>query len=135
MSFTVLGALRALDENRHRAELYRAWNAGVDAGLQSNVVLEQMGPIASPAVEDARRYLVIGTAQGKSVTALVKARPKLFAPFEGAVLAAGDKSGTLGQSLRLLTEYYSGEFKRALKVRNALGYPVFLGLVASFGLP
>ena len=135
MSFTVLGALRTLDEHRHRAELYRAWNAGVDAGLQTNVVLDQMGPIAYPSVEETRRYLVIGTAQGKSVTALVKARPKLFAPFEGAVLTAGDEAGTLNQSLRLLTDYYSGEFKRALKVRNALGYPVFLGLVASFGLP
>jgi type II secretory pathway component PulF len=135
MSFTVLGALRALDENRHRAELYRAWNAGVDAGLTTNVVLDQMGPIAFASVEEARRYLVIGTAQGKSVTALVKARPKLFAPFEGSVLAAGDESGTLNQSLRLLTDYYSGEFKRALKVRNTLGYPVFLGIVASFGLP
>ena len=135
MSFTVLGALSALDENRHRAELYRAWNAGVDAGLTTNVVLEQMGSIASPSVEEARRYLVIGTAQGKSVTALVKARPKLFAPFEGSVLTAGDESGTLNQSLRLLTDYFSGEFKRAVKVRNALGYPVFLGVAASFGLP
>lgn len=135
MSFTVLGALSALDENRHRAELYRAWNAGVDAGLTTNVVLEQMGPIASPSVEEARRYLVIGTAQGKSVTALVKARPKLFAPFEGSVLATGDESGTLNHSLRLLTDYFSGEFKRAVQVRNALGYPVFLGVAASFGLP
>ncbi len=135
MSFTVLGALRALDEQRHRAELYRAWNAGVDAGMQTNVVLDQMGTIAYPAVEEARRYLVIGIGQGKSVTALVKARPNLFAPFDGAVLAAGDESGTLGQSLRLLTDYFSGEFKRALKVRNALGYPVFLGVVAAFGLP
>jgi len=135
MSFTVLGALRTLDENRHRAELYRAWNAGVDAGMPTNAVLDQMGPIAFPSVEEVRRYLVIGTSQGKSVTALVKARPKLFAPFEGSVLAAGDESGTLNQSLRLLTDYYSGEFKSALKVRNALGYPVFLGLVAAFGLP
>jgi len=135
MSFTVLGALRSLDENRHRAELYRAWNIGLAAGLTSGAVLEQMGTIKFPSVDEARRYLVVGTAQGKSVTALVKARPKLFAPFEGALLAAGDESGTLNQSLRMLTDFYIGEFKRGLKVRNALGYPVFLGLVAAFGLP
>ncbi len=135
MSFTVLGALRGLDESRHRAELYRAWGTGLAAGLAPNVVLDQMGPIAFPSVEEARRYLVIGTGQGKSVTALVKARPKLFAPFEGAVLAAGDESGTLSQALRLLTDYFSADFKRCLAVRNALGYPIFLGLVASFGLP
>jgi len=135
MSFTVLGALRGLDESRHRAELYRAWGIGLAAGLSPNVVLDQMGSIAFPAVEEARRYLVVGTGQGKSVTALVKARPKLFAPFEGAVLAAGDESGTLNQALRLLTDYFSADFKRCLAVRNALGYPIFLGLVASFGLP
>jgi type II secretory pathway component PulF len=135
MSFSVLGALRGLDESRHRAELYRAWNAGLAAGLATSVVLDQMGPISFPSVEETRRYLVVGTGQGKSVTALVKARPKLFAPFEGAVLCAGDEAGTLNQSLRLLTDYFIGDFRRCLAVRNALGYPVFLGLVAAFGLP
>ena len=135
MSFTVLGALRDLDESRHRAELYRAWGIGLAAGLAPNVVLDQMGRIAFPSVEEVRRYLVVGTSQGKSVTALVKARPNLFAPFEGAVLATGDESGTLGQALRLLTDHFAGEFKRCLAVRNALGYPVFVGLVAAFGLP
>src|SRR6185312_4632061 len=135
MSFTVLGSLRDLDESRHRAELYRAWGIGLAAGLAPNVVLDQMGRIAFPSVEEARRYLVVGTGQGNSVTALVKARPNLFAPFEGGVLAAGDESGTLGQALRVLTNYFSDEFKRCLAVRNALGYPVFVGLVAAFGLP
>ena len=135
MSFTVLGALRDLDESRHRAELYRAWGIGLAAGLAPAVVLEQMGRIAFPSVDEARRYLAVGTGQGKSVTALVKARPTLFAPLEGAVLAAGDENSTLNQSLRLLTEHFSGEFKRSLAVRNALLYPVFAGLVASFGLP
>jgi type II secretory pathway component PulF len=135
MSFTVLGSLRSLDESRHRAELFRAWNAGLTAGLTSNVVLNQMGTIAFDSVDETRRYLAVGTGQGKSITALVKARPKLFAPFEAGVLVAGDESGTLNQSLRLRTDYFAGEFKRTLKVRNALGYPVFLGLVAAFGLP
>ena len=135
MSFTVLGALHGLDESRHRAELYRAWNTGLSAGLAPILVLEQMGPIALPSVEEARRYLVVGLGQGKSVSALVKARPKLFAPFEGAMLSAGDESGTLSQSLRLLTEYFTREFKQCLKVRNLLGYPVFLGMLASFSLP
>jgi type II secretory pathway component PulF len=135
MSFTVLGALRDLDESRHRAELDRAWGIGLAAGLAPNVVLDQMGRIMFPSVEEVRRYLVVGTGQGKSVTALVKARPNLFAPFEGAVLTAGDESGALSQSLRLLTDHFSGEFRRSLAVRNAMAYPVFVGLVAAFGLP
>jgi type II secretory pathway component PulF len=135
MPFTVLGALRSLDASRHRAELYRTWNTGLAAGIPANVVLEQMGRIAFPSVEEARRYLVVGLGQGKSITALVNARPNLFAPFEGAVLAAGDQSGTLDRSLRLLTDHFSTDNRRLLKVRDALLYPVYLGLMASFGLP
>lgn len=135
MSFTVLGALRGLDESRHRAELYRTWNTGLSAGLAPHVVLEQMGRIAFPGVEETRRYLVVGTSQGKSAAALVKARPNLFAPFEGGVLTAGDEAGTLNQSLKLLTDFFTWEYRRGLTVRNALAYPVFLGLVACFGLP
>lgn len=135
MSFTVFGALRLLDESRHRAELYRAMHTGVAAGLSPGVVLDHLGAISFPSVEETRRYLVVGLGQGKSIGALVKARPNLFAPFEGAVLTAGDESGTLEQSLRLLTDYYTFEFKRCLKVRDVLGYPVFVGLVASFVLP
>jgi type II secretory pathway component PulF len=135
MSFTILGALRSLDASRHRAELYRAWNTGLGAGIPANLVLEQMGPIPFPSVEEVRRYLVVGLGQGKSITALVSARPKLFAPFEGAVLAAGDQSGTLDRSLRLLTDYFAAETRKRLKARDALLYPIFLGLVACFGLP
>jgi type II secretory pathway component PulF len=135
MSFTVLGALRDLDECRHRAELYRAWSTGLAAGLSSQVVLDQMGTISFPSVEEVRRYLVVGSGQGKSVTALVKARPNLFEPFEGAVLIAGDEAGTTGASLRLLTDYFARENRLRLRVRNTLGYPVFLGLLTAFGLP
>jgi type II secretory pathway component PulF len=135
MAFTILGALRSLDASRNRAELYRAWNTGLAAGIPAKLVLEQMGPIPFPSVEEARRYLVVGLGQGKSVTALVNARPKLFAPFEGAVLAAGDQSGKLDHALRLLTDHFAADNRRLLKVRDALLYPVFFGLVASFGLP
>src|ERR1035437_2863130 len=135
MAFTILGALRTLDASRHRAELYRAWNTGLAAGIPATTVLEQMGQLPFPSVEEVRRYLVVGLGQRKSITALVHARPNLFAPFEGAVLSAGDQSGKLDESLRLLTDYFAGDNRRRLKVRNALLYPVFLGLVASFGLP
>ncbi len=135
MAFTALGALRDLDVSRHRAELYRAWNTGLSAGLLPELVLDGMGAIGDPAADETRRYLVIGMGQRKSVAALVKARPNLFEPFEGAVLTAGEETGKMTNALRLLTEHFSREYKLRLKVRNSLGYPVFLFLVACFGLP
>ena len=135
MSFTALGALRELDVSRHRAELYRAWNTGLSAGLSPALVLEEMGAIGNSVVDETRRYLVIGMGQRKSVTALVKARPNFFEPFEGAVLAAGDETGKMNDALRLLTDHFGREYKLRLKVRNSLGYPVFVFLTACFGLP
>lgn len=129
---SVLGALRRLDEGRYRAELYRAWHAGLGAGFTHAVSLEQTGRIRSATTEELRRYLIVGAHQGRAVGALVKARPKLFEPFEAAILSAGDEAGTLEKSLRLLADHFAREYKRTLQVRMLMGYPVFFGVVASF---
>lgn len=134
MAFTVPGALRQLDDGRFRAELFRAWGTGLAAGLAHGVSLEQMGRLGSPATEELRRYLVVGTQQGRAVRALVRARPKLFEPLEAAVLSAGDEAGTLETALRLLAEHHTREYKRMLKIRMLMGYPVFIGVAASFFL-
>ena len=132
MSMTVLGALRRLDESRYRAELYRGWGTALGAGLTHGVALEQIGRLHSGRTEEARRYLVVGAQQGRPVAALVKARPGLFEPFEAAILAAGEESGTLLTSLRLLAEHYARDFRRMLRVRLLMGYPVYAGVLASF---
>ena len=134
MSFTLFGALNELDEGRHRAELYRAWDVGLSAGFTHDFSLEQIGRIKAARTESIRRYLLIGTRQGRALTPLVNARPMLFEPFESAMLAVGDESGTLANSLRLLSDQFRREYARMLKVRSYMGYPVFLGLVAAFGL-
>jgi type II secretory pathway component PulF len=134
VSFTLFGAMRDLDESRHRAELYRAWAVGLGAGFTSPFALEQMGRIVSARTEAARTYLLLGLKQDKAVGQLVKARPKLFRPFETAILAAGDESGTLPIALGLLADHFAREFKRVLKVRSLMLYPIFLGIAAAFSL-
>ena len=129
---SLLGALRRLDEGRYRAELYRVWSTGLAAGLAHAASLEQAGRIDSVATEELRRYLIVGAQQGRAVGALVKARPKLFEPFEAAILAAGDEAGTLETSLRILADQYSREYRRMLAIRMMMGYPVFLGVIAAF---
>jgi type II secretory pathway component PulF len=132
MSTTLFGALRRLDESRFRAELYRAWSAGKGAGFDHGPALEQLGPVHSPSTEELRRYLIVGARQEKSVAAMVKARPELFEPLEAAVLGTGDDGGQLDLSLRLLADLYSHEYKRMVKVRLLMGYPIFVGVIASF---
>ena len=132
MSLTVFGAMRALDEGRHRAELYRGWGMGLGAGFVHAKSLEQLGVLGSERSEELRRYLMIGFAQSKSVMALAKARPKMFEPFEAAMLEAGEESGRLEVVLQLLARHYAREYKRMLKVREAMNYPLFFGLACCF---
>jgi type II secretory pathway component PulF len=128
----MLGALARLDEGRHRAELYRAWLAGQGAGFSPAVSLEKMGSIGSRPTEEMRRYLLVGSQQAKPLATLVKARPALFEPFEAALLSMGDEAGTLDKSLRLLSDHYSRDYRRMLKVRSQLSYAIFAGVAGSF---
>jgi type II secretory pathway component PulF len=132
MSITLLGALGALDAPRYRAELYRAWVTANSAGLSHAAALEALGVSGSSVTEEARRYLLVGVQQGKSVTSLVRARPNLFDAFESAVLAAGEENQTFPQSLQLLADVYGREFKRMNSIRLSMGYPIFLGVALSF---
>ena len=132
MSITIPGALRRLDEPGHRAELYRAWSAARVSGLADLVALEQIGPSRSQEVEELRRHLVVGLTQQRSIDGLVKARPKLFSALETAVLQAGEQAGTLDTAVRLLATFYTAEYKRMLRVRLRMGYPLFVGVIAAF---
>ncbi len=132
MSITLLGALGELDAPRYRAELYRAWATANSAGLSHTAALEALGISGSRTIEEARRFLLVGVQQGKSVTSLVKARPNLFDPFEAAVLTAGEENDALPHCLKLLADAYSREFKRMNSIRLLMGYPIFLGVALSF---
>lgn len=134
MSLTLLGALARMDAGRHRAELYRAWLAGRGAGFSPAASLEKMGPIASRPTEEMRRYLVVGSQQGKPLSTLVKARPALFEPFEAALLALGEEAGALDSSLRLLADHYARDYRRTLKIKSQLSYAIFAGVVGSFAV-
>jgi len=132
MSLSVLGALRSLDEPRHRAELYRAWATAHSGGLSHQVALDGLPSSRSAHVEALRRALAFGTRQQKPVGVIVKTHPALLSSFEAAVLVAGDESNQFGTALPLLTDWFARESKRQLRVRLLMGYPIFFGVIASF---
>lgn len=134
MSLTVVGALRSLDEPRHRAELYRAWATAHAGGLSHQLALEGLPPSRSPHVEALRRALAFGAHQNKSVGVIVRTHPSLLSAFEAAVLLAADEANHFGTALPLLTDFFARESKRQLRVRLALGYPIFFGVIASFAV-
>ena len=132
---SLLAALGALDDSRHRAEFYRMWRAGYAAGFTHPRSLETMGPRESAPTEAARRWLLDGTTKGRAVTELVRTGGARFDEFERALLTLGDESGSLDRSLVLLGDFYSKKHKLMLWVKKKMAYPLFTGLAACFIAP
>jgi type II secretory pathway component PulF len=132
---TLFSALRRYDIPRYRAELFRAWGTGVSAGLTHAVALDALGVSKDARTEEGRRHLIVGTQQGKSIAALMKARPTLFDGFESAMLISGEESGTFGVALLRLADLYGRDYKKLLRVRVLLGYPIFFWVIGSFLVP
>lgn len=136
MFTTSIGAaLQALDDTRHRAEFYRMWQVALSAGFTHFIALEQMGPRGTGAVEALRQYLLDGTRRGMSIGGQIKFRPSLFEPFEAALLRAGEESGALERSLRLMADYQMARFRMMMAIKKRMAYPLFVSLVAVWLLP
>src|SRR5207249_2310202 len=98
---------RALDDAQRKAEMYRKWHLTQTTGLGRHQAMELIGDR--------------GTATRE--------------PFEAALLAMGEESGSLDESLRLLADYFAAKHTLMLRVRKMLTYPLFLSLCTVVLLP
>lgn len=69
---------------------------------------------------------------GQPLSNALKRHPLYFAPFYIAMVRAGEESGALEQTLRILAEHLKKDERTLSAVRQALIYPSFL-LCAGFG--
>jgi type II secretory pathway component PulF len=97
---------------------------------------------AHRAVGEAKRrasfYRSWGLAYETGVTHLtdLKRPPDAtLEPFERALLALGEETGSLDRSLRLLGDWYEGQHKLLRKLWAKSAYPLFLTLFAAVTLP
>ncbi len=121
--------LRAFEDGRHRAELYRAWRVGLSAGLTHPAILVMISSL-SGTTRAVHAHLLAGTRAGRGIAALVRARPELFEPFEAALLTLGDESGTLDRVLGALAAFFERQHRMMLAVKKQLAYPLFVSLAA-----
>jgi type II secretory pathway component PulF len=136
MPLTLAQAWNQLDTARFKSELYRMWYAGHHAGLEHARALEVMDDFQrSPAVAQARTWLLQGTKRRQTLATVTRAKPELFTPFEAALLVLGEESGSLEDCLRLLAEYFAAEHRLVLWVKKKLTYPTFNLLAATFIAP
>lgn len=131
----MLSAFRALDDGRHRAELYRMWATAHDAGFSYPKALETMGERPSPRTEAARRWLLEGARQGRDLADLVRSGGDRFEDFERSLLTWGEETGHLDDALRLLGDFYTKKHELMLHVKKKLAYPLVTALVACFIAP
>ena len=136
MPQSLVRAWNELDTARFKAEFYRMWHAGYHAGLEHPKALEMMDDFhRSPTVATSRRWLLQGTRRRQALGTVTSAKPELFTPFEAALLALGEESGSLEQCLQLLAEYFAAEHRLVLWVKKKLTYPMTQALAATFIAP
>lgn len=135
MATSLFQAFRALEDGRHRAELYRMWARGHDAGLAHPASLEMMGERESPPAEKARQWLLRGTRRGVGIADAVRPADAPFEDLERALLTFGDESGHLDDALRLLGDFFTAKHRLMLQVKKELTYPLFTGIAACFIAP
>lgn len=125
-----------LDVARYKSEFYRQWWAGHHAGLTHPRILETMEEYErSPTVQALRRAVLAATKRSASISQVTRQQPRLFQPFEAALLRLGEESGALEHCLRLLADYFAGEHRMILWVRKKLAYPMMNAFAACFIAP
>lgn len=131
MAVSITRAWNELDVGRPKAAFYRMWLAGYGAGLSHPKTLAAMDDFRrSPSVRSLRQLLLDGTRRGESLASIVRTRRDLFVPFEAALIALGEESGRLEESLRLLADYFAAEHRMMLRIKRELAYPMFSALAA-----
>jgi type II secretory pathway component PulF len=126
---TIGDARQAVADAAARAELYRMWVAGQRMGATHPHILEMMGPRAKSAtVETLRQKLLEGTQDRRRIGSIISANRSLLQPFEAAVLAFGEESGTLEQSLSTLVTHFKAEHRLLSRVWSKLTYPLVVSL-------
>lgn len=134
---TLLAAHRAVVDAERRAAFYRGWQAAFGMGATHVNALNNLGMrFGSGDTERLRVYL--GQATEKRTTlvdALKRAPAGMIAPFERALLALGEETGSLDRTLRQLADWYTGQHRLLVKLWARSTYPLFLTLFAAVALP
>ncbi len=116
-----------------RAEFYHQLNQLTAAGLGLVPALGQLK--RNPPAPSYRRPLekvLEQIAQGQTFSESLRNVPQWLPAFDITLVEAGEKSGRLDASFRLLAGYYTDRARIARQVIADLGYPVFLFHFAVF---
>lgn len=83
--------------------------------------------------QEALLSLAASIKKGSNFSEALKNFPNIFPPLFQAMVAAGEKTGKLEESLKLISHQLKREYDLKRKIRGALIYPAVI-LVAMFGI-
>lgn len=120
-----------------RADFYHQLGQLTGAGLGLVRALEQLErhPPASSYRRPVGQVLAELSAGCTLADALHRVGPQWLPALDTALLQAGEHSGRLEATFRLLTDYYNARARMARRLLSDLAYPVFLFHFAVFILP
>lgn len=102
--------------------------------IKSGVPILRAIRIISEQTESARFRQILEKGQeeiknGKPLSSVLAAHPKLFPPIFIAMVKTGEDSGALPETLLRVSDYRKRQEEIASKVRAAMAYPALMGLV------
>jgi type II secretory pathway component PulF len=119
-----------------RAEFYHQLSQLTSAGVGLPQALEHLR--RNPPDRSYRQaigVLLEKLSEGCTMTESIRALGSWLPEFDIALLGAGEKSGRLDSSLKLLGDYYADRARLARQMLGDLAYPAFLLHFAVFILP
>lgn len=116
---------------KHGLPFLRALMELVGCGIQTGDALRMLARRLSAGPQKALASAIwADLSQGRSLSASMRARPKVFDEAAISLVEAGEATGSLGEILKRLVADLEHRAEMRNKITAALAYPVFIMLVA-----
>lgn len=119
-----------------RADFYHQLSQLTGAGLTISAALQHLH--RNPPGAEFRqpiRSALLDIEAGLTISESFARHPEWMPEFDLALLLAGERSGRLEATFRMLSEFYTGRAAIARRILGSLAYPAFLLHAALFILP
>ncbi|HID07054.1 MAG TPA: type II secretion system F family protein [Armatimonadetes bacterium] len=115
---------------RHLAIFFRNLATMFAAGMTPHESLRSLATSAGhPRLRHIAQEGAMRSAGGERLSQVLQSHPEIFPPFVVNLVAVGEESGRVDNTLKLLAEYYEREHEHTLELRRETFYPLLLGAV------
>ncbi|PSU32775.1 type II secretion system F family protein [Photobacterium lutimaris] len=97
------------------------------AGVPLLRAVRGLGQSAShPLMRDTLDAVVVELTNGKSLSASMKAHPRVFSELFVSMISVGENTGRLDETLLQLAQYFEQEMETRRRIKSAMRYPTFV---------